>query len=432
MTTQQLDVYVHGELAATIRRVRGSLRLQYLPDYILHPDSVPLSVQFPVTPATYSGEKVQWFLDNLLPDRSDVRDAWAREAGLDTSDTFDLLAVYGADVAGALEFYPSGNAPQRDAQLTPVDAKEIAAQIREIRADDSLWRDAWNTHTPFSLAGAQGKFALTKHEGEWYQPSEAAPSTHIIKPGVQGLPGSDVTEHITMELARRLSMKVARTSIEQFAGEHALAVERFDRVEVGGEHIRIHQEDLAQATGTPVLKKYEKDGGPGIRRILDAFTQHLNPLDALDAKRRFAECIVFSWIIGHNDGHAKNYSLQHFPGVSIFAPLHDLNCNLAFELEETCRGKRYQAFDTVELSFAVNGNRTIGGFNADSLRALERDAGLEAGYLSTFARRVAESAGTVINSIIDELPSELQELPAVKNYPYVVYSQALRVKDALF
>lgn len=426
-----LDVYLYGERIASISRRRGVLSLKYADEYAFREAGVPISVQFPVSPGRYSGEKVDRFLENLLPDREDVRSKWARDAGLDTTAAFELLGVYGADVAGALEFYPHGVRPSEHQELRPVDDEEIADRIRRIRRDDSNWADRSAAGQPFSLGGAQGKFALAYKDAQWFEPRGSAPSTHIFKPGVKGHDGSDVTEHVTMRVARALGMGVATTELREFAGEHVLVVERFDRVREEDEVVRIHQEDLAQATGTAVLKKYEKDGGPSVADLFLLFDRQLAPAFALDAKRQFAESLVFAWFVGHNDGHSKNYSLQMYPGLMLLAPLYDLNCNLVFEPESTCRAKDYSAYDAVELAFSVNQSRRLGDFSGASLRVLEADAGLPAGYLAEFARRLEERIADALRDAIDELPEPLQQLTAVKNYPFVIYAQRQRVRNVL-
>ena len=45
----------------------------------------------------------------------------------------------------------------------------------------------------------------------------------------KGLPGSEVTEHITTQVARSLGLLVAETEIRCFGGEHVLVVKQLDR-----------------------------------------------------------------------------------------------------------------------------------------------------------------------------------------------------------
>jgi serine/threonine-protein kinase HipA len=59
-------------------------------------------------------------------------------------------------------------------------------------------------------------------------------------------------------------------------------------------------------------RKYESEGGPGIRAITDL----LKGSDTPDADQRafFKAQIVF-WLLGATDGHAKNFSIRLAPGA---------------------------------------------------------------------------------------------------------------------
>ena len=59
---------------------------------------------------------MQWFFDNLLPEE-EMRSALAREAKVDASDAWGLLAYYGRESAGALTLLAEGEqeAPERTA-----------------------------------------------------------------------------------------------------------------------------------------------------------------------------------------------------------------------------------------------------------------------------------------------------------------------------
>ncbi|CAN7418735.1 HipA domain-containing protein [Microbacterium sp. LjRoot45] len=416
---------------ATITRRGENLQLRYLPEYAASDDPVPISVTLPVVSTPFGNDDTKRFLDNLLPDRADVRSRWAREAKLSSDSTFDLLSVYGADVAGALEFYPAGTSPRQEENLAPLAEKEIGDRIRQIRRDDSDWLQHRTVEEGFSLGGAQGKFALALRDNQWFEPSGRQPSTHIFKPGIQPLPGSDVTEHITLQLAGLLGLDAAASVIAEFDGEHVLIVERFDRFPHNGVVARVHQEDLAQATGTSHVQKYEADGGPGYRDLFTVFDRNLSATDAKTAKERFAKLHVFSWIVGHNDGHAKNFSLTHVSGRSTLAPFYDLNSSLPFKQREQVLSHNPAVFDNVELAFGVNGANTLGSFNADSIRQLETDAGLPEGHLRDFARQIAAGLQAFVAVALEPLPDRLQELPAVSLYPHATYAQTLRVRDTL-
>jgi serine/threonine-protein kinase HipA len=70
---------------------------------------------------------------------------------------------------------------------------------------------------------------------------------------------------------------------------------------------RIHQEDLCQAFGLPPSRKYESEGGPGVRQIAELIrNQSIDPQRDVES---FAEALAFNWLIAGTDAHAKNYSL---------------------------------------------------------------------------------------------------------------------------
>lgn len=429
--TDTLDVYLYGRHVATIKRVRNVLRLSYLPDYVAADGAIPISGALPVVADAADGELVARFLENLLPDREDVLKRWASAAHLNGTSPFDLLSVYGADVAGALEFYPAGTNPRTEAALTPISDAKIAARIRQIRKNDAVWFADRAAVEGFSLGGAQGKFALARIDGSWYEPTGEAPSTHIFKPGITEIPGSDLTEHITMQLAHVVGLGAASTQVLEFEGEHVLVVERFDRLTTDGRIQRIHQEDLAQATGTPATKKYEKDGGPSYLDIFAVFERDLTSEEANRAKERFARCLVFSWVIGHNDGHAKNYSITSLPSYSRLSPFYDLNTFLPFALLATQHPTSPKPYESITLAFQVNGKRTLGEFDAASIERLERDAGLSSGALSSFALVLAHGLQPIVNDAISQLPEHLQVHDALQQLPFATHAWSKRVREVL-
>jgi serine/threonine-protein kinase HipA len=96
--------------------------------------------------------------------------------------------------------------------------------------------------------------------------------------------------------------------MERFGEQKTLIVERFDRrlAADGTWILRLPQEDFCQATGTSRDDKYEADGGPGIRRIMDLL---LGSARAEDDRLDFFRTQVLFWMLCAIDGHAKNFSL---------------------------------------------------------------------------------------------------------------------------
>jgi serine/threonine-protein kinase HipA len=117
-------------------------------------------------------------------------------------------------------------------------------------------------------------------------------------------------------------LPTARTEIREFSGRRALVVERFDRLHTrDGRLLRLPQEDCCQALSVPPPRKYEPDGGPGMR-ILDL----LKASDEPEADQTlFLKAQIVFWLLGATDGHAKNFSIFLLPGGRFrLTPLYDV------------------------------------------------------------------------------------------------------------
>ncbi|MEX2549571.1 MAG: HipA domain-containing protein, partial [Nitriliruptoraceae bacterium] len=185
----------------------------------------------------------------------------------------------------------------------------------------------------FSLAGAQSKTAL-RHDtasGRWGTPHGPEPTTHIIKPGVAGFDDLALNEHLCLAVARNVGLRAARTRVVRFEDQVAVAVERFDRHITDGTVRRIHQEDLCQALGVHPESKYQQDGGPSPEDIATLFDRVMPATTAEDARLRFVDALVFNWLVGATDGHAKNFGLLLSGSQVRFAPLYDITSMLPYE-----------------------------------------------------------------------------------------------------
>lgn len=427
------DIYLYGVKAAQIRRLAPmEYRLKYTDQWVSARGSVPISVLFPVRKTEYSGPKIAYFLENLLPDRDDVKSRWARDAGLSTTEPFALIAAYGSDVTGALEFVPPGGSRVRDGLSHPVTDDEIASRIVAIRANDAEWGSGIEGRdNRFSLGGAQGKFALAFHDGNWCDPTGTAPSTHIIKPGVQVMPESDLTEHVIMATAANLGLQAAATAMVRFGEEHALVVTRFDRVVEEAITTRLHQEDFAQATGTPTLRKYEQDGGPGYRDAIRIINDHVTPMDREQALWQFLQELMYSWIVVNNDGHTKNHSLQLFPGRTVLAPMYDVNSYLPYLDPARIRARDTAIGEHVDLALALDGERRVGAITAGHWRAVARQAGIPGDALIAEGLRLAEGIMPAVNAAIDGLDERFQSSGRLEYLRLALYARSLRVREVL-
>jgi serine/threonine-protein kinase HipA len=186
----------------------------------------------------------------------------------------------------------------------------------------------------FSLAGAQAKTALLLKDGRWGQPSGPIATSHILKPAVAGHDDHDLNEHLCLDAARRAGLLVARTRVAQFGDESAIVVDRYDRRVVGDTVIRIHQEDFCQALSVLPSKKYQNEGGPGPKDIVNLIRQSMAPRTIEESILRFLDALAWNWIIGGTDAHAKNYSLLLAGDEVRLAPLYDIASALPYGVHE--------------------------------------------------------------------------------------------------
>ncbi|HEV2370506.1 MAG TPA: HipA domain-containing protein, partial [Acidimicrobiales bacterium] len=210
---------------------------------------------------------------------------------------------------------------------------EVAQRLRDLREDFTAWLGRDFTGQ-FSLAGAQAKTALLFENGRWGVPSGATPTTHILKPAVAGFDDHDLNEHLCLTAARQAGLLAARTRVARFDGETAIVVDRYDRDVRGGSIVRVHQEDACQALGRAPSSKYENEGGPGAKDIATLLRRVMAPSAADTAVRRFADALIWNWLIGGTDAHAKNYSLLLAGDQVRLAPMYDVASALPYDPHE--------------------------------------------------------------------------------------------------
>jgi serine/threonine-protein kinase HipA len=336
--TESLVVLLRDAQAGILTRLQGGrLRFDYDATYRSRPHATPLSVSMPIQIRSHSDQAINPWLWNLLPDNDAVLARWARQFQASVTSPFSLLATpVGRDCAGAVRFIPQDILDQeidRPGSITWLTNGEIAERLRELQTDSTAWLG--NSFTgQFSLSGAQAKTALLHVDGRWGVPHGSVATTHILKPAVAGLDDHDLNEHLCLDAARRAGLLAARTRVSRFDDQTAIVVERYDREHVKDTIIRIHQEDLCQALGLPPTKKYQNEGGPGPTRIAELFRKIMPPGDAEAAVMGFFDALVWNWLIGGTDAHAKNYSILLSGDQVRLAPLYDIASALPYGTDE--------------------------------------------------------------------------------------------------
>lgn len=367
----------------------------------------------------YRGDVVSAFFDNLLPDSSEIRQRIRSRYGAVSLSAFDLLAEIGRDCVGAIQLLGVDEEPSPVDRIEgrPIDEHEIAGILKGLTAVGLGGRTA-DEEFRISLAGAQEKTALLRHNGRWLVPHGSTPSTHILKLplgriGGLGLdmPGSVENEWLCAKLAAAVGLESANSEIGRFEDVTALVVERFDRrsSEDGTRIFRLPQEDFCQITGTPPTGKYESDGGPGIEAIMRI---RLGSQDAAKDREAFFTAQVLFWLLAAPDGHAKNFSVFiERGGRFTLTPLYDIMS--AYPV--LGHGKNLIAPEKLKLAMAFKGKNRHYEWNKISFRHLRETArrcGMEGSIdtvLTKLATTVPAAVATVFASLPVGFPGEIAE-----------------------
>jgi len=334
----ELEVLIEGDLVARIRMNKaGRLSLDYEPDWRDSPSGYSLSVNMPLAEITYSHKAVWPYLWNLLPENPNILQRWGQQFHVSASSPFKLLEIVGADVPGAAQFFPPAALKAVQSQQTPlidwISVDELAQRLAQLRSDVAAVRRP-SDKGKMSLPGAQTKtaFCWDERHSRWGVPSGRAPTTHIIKPAIPGFDGLVENEHLCQNIAARLGLLAARSSVLTLNGTAYIVIERFDRLPParGSAFVRrVHQEDMCQALGLMPGAKYQQDGGPGIPDIVALIRRVSSNPD--DDVYRFIDANAFNWLIGGTDAHAKNYSLLIGADNQIrLSPFYDLSSQLPY------------------------------------------------------------------------------------------------------
>ena len=325
-----LNVFLNNRFVGILsRQGNGAIAFQYADDWLSWDNAFPVSLSLPLREDHYYGAPVINVFDNLLPDNDLIRKRVAERVGAAGTDAYSLLSALGHDCVGALQFLPDGvdPGPAGKSDGKAVTDEEIEDIIRNLKvaplgmSGDEYFR--------ISIAGAQEKTALLRKNGQWFKPIGTTATTHILKPQIGQLPnGIDLTnsvenEYLCLKLLESFGVPAAQVEIADFGNCRTLIVQRFDRRWTqDGRLLRLPQEDMCQALSVPPTRKYQSDGGPGMREIIDLLKGSDTPDKDIAT---FLRANIMFWLLGATDGHAKNFSIFLAPGGRFhLTPLYDV------------------------------------------------------------------------------------------------------------
>jgi serine/threonine-protein kinase HipA len=413
-----LNVYFHNSHCARLTEgADGALQFQYLESW-LENERLPVSLRLAVEDVVYEHGEVAPFVASFLPEGKGLRSRLEKLLHVDAEHDFGLLSIIGRECAGALSFWPEDESPlDNEPQYSALSLEDFRtwreyAHQRPLQFPGNTIR--------LSLAGAQAKTALFFDDDDHpFFPENGAPTSHILKPRIQGcVPSTVFTELLTMRLARVVLGEDEVPSIDLW--QNCYRIRRFDRpqTEIGVQ--RLHQEDFCLALGRMPGQKYEM-GSPRERLLSPCF----NLLDRLGddglvispalERMRLLNQVILNVLLHNPDAHLKNYALLYRDNGSLHvAPLYDSLCT--YGLNFAAEGGAWAqdagpAAHTRQMSLIIGNALMIDQISRQDWESFA----IECGFTRPFVRRrvhaMAEAVSAALQPVMD---SVLEEHPAAE------------------
>ena len=302
----------------------GGLTFAYAQNW-LDGTARPISLSLPCDEKSFDEVRSTAFFENLLPEEEQYQELCSK-ARLSPRDIYGFLEHYGKECAGALVI---ANEWEADEPLPNMGYCDVTEELERGLAENILQPQAnliSKMGTRLSIAGAQNKLPVLWKGNRFFVPEadSFAPTNAILKPASPRFPDLHKNELFCMKLARAVGLDVPDAALVSFGDSLAYVVKRYDRVEVEGGIKRLHQEDFCQALGVSRVHKYEENRGPGFAACGQLL---LRPevFDAAGARDNLIRCVLFNYLIGNCDAHAKNFSLIYDKDAGVrLAPFYDL------------------------------------------------------------------------------------------------------------
>ena len=329
MLSNSLNVFLNDKHIGTLEKDdNGGVIFQYSNNA----DRI-LSLSLPIQKAPFENKQCRGFFNGLLPESEHTRIAIGKKYGINPKNDFSILQAIGYDCAGAVSFFDSYDeqTPSKYLQetyeidYTPLSENELEKFIVEL-PQKPLATGVEDMR--LSLAGAQDKTSVIVVDGQIGIPKDNVPTSHILKPAINGFNETIENEFICIKTAEKLGIKVPDIKIGYANKTKYFLIQRYDREIIVNKIKRIHQEDFCQASNIPSAYKYQAEGGVDFKRCFEILRVTSQPAVAIN---QFIQLMIFNYLIGNNDAHGKNFSILHYDNGEIkFAPAYDILCSQVY------------------------------------------------------------------------------------------------------
>jgi serine/threonine-protein kinase HipA len=246
-----------------------------------------------------------------------------------------------------------------------------------------------------SISGIQQKLSV-KVDSNFELKPVIEHGDYILKPTPDAFPYASENEHAAMVISRQLGLDTALCGLVSFSdGELVYITRRFDRLP-GGQ--KLHQEDMAQGLETESSgkygKSYEETG-----RLIDTMT-HGRKAVVLEFVRR----VIFSYLIGNDDYHLKNISLQRLAGnrsryYDRMTPNYDALFTHAFGNMDKSNVLALDLLIEEADGVFTKSHEHFGYYTAGDFLELANRLDIPATPVKTFLDKIRSSETSIINTI---------------------------------
>lgn len=317
---RELSVRLNGIEVGTLSLVNGKMEFMYSDSC-----EYPISLSLPLSKEPYKEKICRAYFGGLLPENPNMRDLLAKKYKIGINNDFKLLEAIGRDCAGAISFRHK-NEPELEENFIKIKGRVLSNTELKKLIEELPYKPYMGNR--ISLAGAQEKTAVCIIDGEIAIPDTDIPTTHIIKTALPKYAQSIQNEYICMKTAQKIGIDVPDVEIKNIDGLEFLLVERFDREFQNGKLKRILQEDFAQSLGVQSRDKYDV----AFKDCLWVLNQTTTPARV---KLEFVKRVVFNYLIGNADAHAKNFSISvSAPNDIDLTPAYDLLCSSVYDCDQ--------------------------------------------------------------------------------------------------
>jgi serine/threonine-protein kinase HipA len=343
------DVVKGTERVGQLRRRVDSVEFVYDADATV---DVATTLRRGASPVrTHASGALPPFFAGLLPEG---RRLTALRAAIKTSadDDFSMLLAVGGDCVGDVTIVPDGMTAN-DVAVVPTVVLEQGSSWDSISFDEVFDHSVGGDPERSGVPGVQDKVSARIITVPIAADGPTI-ATHILKLTPPEFPFLVENEAFFADAARSSGLDVCVSEVvTDRNGRVGLLVERFDRVANGNAINRVGQEDACQVLGLFPADKYR----PTYEQVVGALVQQCSagPVAAL----AFLRQLVFAYLTGNGDAHAKNFSIVRHGTEWRASPAYDLPSSYPYRDRtmalsvQSKRDERIGRNDFVALASAV-------------------------------------------------------------------------------